>query len=225
MRRLFTVILINAVMVSISLFLMGCGSSKETAEKDAIASELDAAKQKLDALTNENSQLKQQLNRYEQDNRNLTARIAQLETLLEEERSKQNLRPQPTPQPPKEVITSVDIEYQTALTLYKQRKYSEAAKKLQNILNASVREDLADNCYYWLGECYFGMKDYQNAITYFEKVFNYRVSEKKDDAAIMIANSYWEMGNKKEAVKEYKKFIEKFPASPYTKRAKVRIQE
>ena len=69
------------------------------------------------------------------------------------------------------------------------------------------------------------MKDYKTAISNFEKVFAYKISEKKDDAAIMIANSYWVMGNKKEAVKEYKKFLEKYPASPYVKRAKDRTGE
>lgn len=223
MRRLFAVLLMVVVISSIGFW--GCGSSKATAEKDAMASELEAARQKLDALSNENSQLKQQLSRLEQENRNLTAKTAQLETLLDEERSKPKNVPEPISEPTKNIITSVDIEYQTALTLFKQRKYSDAASKLQNILKYGVRDDLADNCYYWLGEAYFGMKDYQNAIANFEKVFTYKVSEKKDDAAIMIANAYWEMGNKKEAVKEYKKFLEKFPASPYVKRAKARISE
>lgn len=224
MRRHCTLLLISVVVAS--FVISGCGASKKAAERDTIMSELDAARKKLDALSSENSQLKQQLNRLEQENRNLIAKTAQLETLLEEERSKEK---SPTvnvvPPPPKEIITSVDIEYQAALSLYKQRKYSEAAKKLQSILNARVSDELADNCHYWLGESYFGMKDYRNAISSFEKVFNYKVSEKKDDAAIMIANCYWEMGNKKEAIKEYKKFLEKFPASPYVKRAKARISE
>lgn len=224
MRRVFTVLMMIIVIASFGF--LGCGSSKATAEKDAIASELQAAREKLDALSNENSQLKQQLSRLEQENRNLTAKAAQLETLLDEERSKFRTATETVPPPPpKEIITSFDIEYQTALTLFKQRKYSEAIKKLENLINSGIREDLADNCHYWIGESYFGMKDYQSAISSFEKVFNYKISEKKDDAAIMIANSYWEMGNKKEAIKEYKKFLDKFPASPYVKRAKARVSE
>lgn len=224
MSRHFTQLLISLVVAS--LVMIGCGSSKKAAEIDALASELEAARQKLDALSSENSQLKQQLSRLEQENRNLIAKSAQLETLLDEERSKVKAPSgNVVPPPSKEIITSVDIEYQSGLSLFKQRKYEAAAKKFRNILNSNVRDELADNCYYWLGESYFGMKDYNNAILSFEKVFNFKVSEKKDDAAIMIANSYWEMGNKKEAVKEYKKFLEKFPASPYVKRAKARISE
>lgn len=219
-------LLIAAGFILVSLFLYsGCSSSRETNDANATQAELNAARQKLDALTNENSLFKQQIFQLEQDNRNLKAKAAQLETMLAEQRSN-TPPPQPDiPKPQKPIITSVDIEYQMALAFFKQKKYMESVEKLNNLINFGVNNELEDNCYYWLGECYFGMKEYNRAIEYFQKVFTYNVSEKKDDAAIMIANSQWEMGNKKEAIKEYKKFLEKFPASPYVKRAKARISE
>lgn len=220
------VLLIAAGFILVSLFLYsGCSSSRETNDANATQAELNAARQKLDALTNENSLLKQQIFQLEQDNRNLKAKAAQLETMLAEQRSNTS-HPQPEiPKPQKPIITSVDIEYQMALAFFKQKKYMESAEKLNNLINFGVKNELEDNCYYWLGECYFGMKEYNRAIEYFQKVFTYNSSEKKDDAAIMIANAQWEMGNKKEAIREYKKFLEKFPASPYVKRAKARISE
>ena len=218
-----------SAFLSLSLIVIGgCASSEEATEEQAKPiepSELDVTKQKLDACTNENAQLKQQATRLEQDTRNLTAKAAELETRLAEEREKVKLPPPTPPAPIKPVIKDADAEYQSALTLFKQKNYKEAVDKLQAILDAGVKKDLEDNCYYWLGESYFGMKDYKTAISNFEKVFVYKISEKKDDAAIMIANSYWAMGNKKEAVKEYKKFLEKYPASPYVKRAQGRIGE
>jgi TolA-binding protein len=213
-----------SAFLSLSLIIIGgCASSEETIPEPATPpgpTELDLTKQKLDDCTKENVQLKQQASRLEQDVRNLTARAAALETQLAEEKTKL-----PPPPPPKPVIKDVDAEYQNALTLFRQKSYREAADKLQALLDAGIKKDLEDNCYYWLGECSFGMKDYKTAISNFEKVFAYKISEKKDDAAIMIANSYWEMGNKKEAIKEYKKFLEKYPASPYVKRAKERLGE
>ncbi len=222
MKKLF-VLWTLATFLSLSLVLIGgCASSEESAE-DTITvqpSELDLTKEKLAACTKENSQMRQQVTRLEQDTRNLTAKAAELETLLAEEREKVKIAP-PPPQIP--VLKNLEAEYQNALSLFKQKNYKEAADKLQAIINASVQKDLEDNCYYWLGESYFGMKDYKTAISNFEKVFVYKISEKKDDAAIMIANSYWEMGNKKEAINEYKNFLEKFPASQYVKRANERI--
>ena len=213
-----------SAFLSLSLIIIGgCASAEEATEEQAQPtepSELDITKQRLDVCTKENAQLKQQATRLEQDARNLTAKAAELETRLAEEREKVKL---PPPPPPKPVIKDADTEYQSALTLFKQKNYKEAADKLQTILDAGVKKDLEDNCYYWLGESYFGMKDYNTAISNFEKIFGYKISEKKDDAAIMIANSYWAMGNKKEAEKEYKKFLEKYPASPYVKRAQERL--
>lgn len=222
MKKLF-VLWTLTTFLSLSLILIGgCASSEEAAEDTSKLqpSELDVTKERLAACTKENSQMRQQVTRLEQDTRNLTAKAAELETLLADEREKIKIAPPP---PQISVLKNLEAEYQNALSLFKQKNHREAADKLQAILNAGVQKDLEDNCYYWLGESYFGMKDYKTAMSNFEKVFGYKISEKKDDAAIMIANSYWEMGNKKEAITEYKNFLEKFPASPYVKRAKERI--
>lgn len=233
MKKLFaTVVIFISFCIGI-FYLNGCASSDEATEQDAVKptpSELDVAQQKIDALTKENAQLKQQVTRLEQDVRNLTAKAAQLETQLTEEKVKTPVLPpqqvsartQTLSEPTKPVIKEAESDYQIALNFFKKKNYKEASTKLQAIIDSGTRKDLEDNCYYWIGEAHFGMKNYQTAIEFFEKVFNYKVSEKKDDAAIMIANSHWEMGNKQEAIKEYKKFIEKFPASSYVKWAKSR---
>ncbi len=238
MKKLFALLVIIISFCTGIMLLSGCASSDEATEDDSATgppTELELAQQKNDALSKENAQLKQQITRLEQDVRNLTARAAQLETQLFEEREKakgQVSTPEPVPtrtqtlsEPTKPIIKEAESDYQIALDFFRKRKYGEAISKLQGIIDSGARKDLEDNCYYWMGEANFGMKNYQAAIELFEKVFNYKVSEKKDDAAIMIANSHWEMGNKQEAIKEYKKFIEKFPASSYVKWAKKRAGE
>jgi len=40
----------------------------------------------------------------------------------------------------------------------------------------------------------------------------------------MIANSYLAMGNKQKAVEEYEKLLKKFPASPFVKRVKEKLE-
>ncbi|MDI6802627.1 MAG: tetratricopeptide repeat protein [Bacteroidota bacterium] len=238
MKKLFAILVIFTSFCTGIFFLNGCASSDEATEEGSATptpSKLDLAQQKTEALAKENAQLKQQITRFEQDVRNLTAKAAQLETQLVEEKEKIKTPappPQPAPtrtqtlsEPTKPVIKEAESDYQIALDFFKKKNYKEAITKLQGIIDGGARKDLEDNCYYWMGEANFGMKNYQAAIEFFEKVFNYKISEKKDDAAIMIANSHWEMGNKQEAIKEYKKFIEKFPASPYNKRAKSRISK
>lgn len=210
---------VNIILFSIIfLFFIGCSSSDEAMQEaeTARAAEMEIIKLKNSDITNENSQLKQQITRLEQDVRTLTAKAADLESKMAEEK----IKVKATPPPPQ--VKDFDFEYQEALSLFKQRKYQESADKLQAIINAGVRTTLEDNCNYWIGENYYGMKKHETAIKYFEKIFNYKVTEKKDDSAIMIANCNWEMGNKSEALKLYKEFIEKFPASPYTQIVKAR---
>lgn len=225
MRNLLQAGLVFLIFICVSAFHFGCAPSEETKQElpSSVPSELETAKQKIDALSKENAELRKQITRFEQNTRNLRAKAAELETRLNEEREKAKFVSPPSQ--PKPTIKDDDVEYQDALTLFNQNKYKESAAKFLELINRGIKKELEDNCYYWLGESYFGMKDYTTAIDYFEKVFTYKVSEKKDDAAIMIANCYWDMDKKKEAIKEYKNFLEKFPASPYTKKAKARSGE
>lgn len=225
MKKLLETGVVFIVIVLVTAFYFGCASSEETQQEiqPPTPSELDIAKQKIDALNNENSELKKKIANLEQNTRNLRAKAAELETRLNEEREKAKFVSPPSQ--PKPTIKDDDAEYQDALTLFNQNKYKESAAKFLELINRGIKKELEDNCYYWLGESYFGMKDYTTAIGYFEKVFTYKISEKKDESAIMIANCYWDMGKKKEAIKEYKNFLEKFPASPYVKRAKARSGE
>ena len=173
----------------------------------------------LNDVRAENSALKQQVATLEQENRTATARIADLETQVTE--LKEQLIVLQTP--PKPVITNVQESYQQALQQFRSRNYEDAATTFQAVLDAGASERLEDNCHYWLGECAYGAKKYTEAIEHFQKVFDFRISEKKDDAQMMIANCYLSMGDRAAAKAEYEKLITKFPASPYVKRAKERL--
>ena len=37
-------------------------------------------------------------------------------------------------------------------------------------LYGRIRDDLADNCHYWMGESYYGMRKYSEAIEHFKMV-------------------------------------------------------
>ncbi len=67
------------------------------------------------------------------------------------------------------------------------------------------------------------MGRYSDAIQHFEMARGYRYSEKKDDAQLMIGNSYSAMGNKSAARDAYNKLISSYPASPYVKKAEEKL--
>jgi TolA-binding protein len=202
-----------------SFLLSGCGTTEE-AEKEEIPpppSATELLQQELNGLRTENSVLKKQISTLEQDNRTAVAKSADFETQLAD--CNEKLKAAETPP-----VTDPRVSYQQALLLFNSRQYEQASLLLQQILSTGVPERLEDNCHYWLGECAYGSRKYREAVDHFRKVFGFRISEKKDESQVMIANSYYAMGNKVKAKEEYEILLQKFPASPYAKRVKEKLQ-
>jgi len=114
--------------------------------------------------------------------------------------------------------------YEGSVALAKERKFKEAIAEFQSLLDAGIKSDYADNCHYWIGLCYFGMHEYKTAISHFQDVFKFKISEKKDDSQFMIAQCYERMGNKEQAQVEYRKFVELYPNSEYLKRVQAKLK-
>ncbi len=112
-------------------------------------------------------------------------------------------------------------EYSAALSAFRKRDFATAIQGFESLLNASVEENLADNCHYWIGESYYGLRKYSEAIKQFNEVLGYKRSEKKGDAELMIGNSYAAMGQKEAAKKAYDKVASTYPAQ--AKKAQARL--
>lgn len=121
--------------------------------------------------------------------------------------------------------TSEEISaYNSSVQLFKQGNYTQAAEQFQSLISGGLKEDLADNANYWLGEANFGQKKYEEALTHFKQVSNFKISEKKDDAQYMIARCYDRLGRTQQAVREYNKLIESYPTSEFVVRARARLR-
>lgn len=212
--------LVLITTTAFSLFLFGCGSGEETTdewETTPVISMTARLEYRIDSLMNENRRSKQQIEALATENRSLTARAAELEMKLDEALA----APPPPPEP--EPITNMNSAYLSALAQYRQRDFAGAKEKFEALLAGGIGDKLADNCHYWIGECSYGMGRYSDAIQHFEMVRGYRYSEKKDDAQLMIGNSYSAMGNKSAARDAYNKLISSYPASPYVKKAEEKL--
>jgi tol-pal system protein YbgF len=228
MNRPHTKTAIVIVSTLLGIILWGCSSSDESTKHQTQQSPPQPSATELmtttvNTLKVQNDSLKLRISSLEQSNRSSVARAAELETQLNDLKSKP--APPPTRQTMKPATMDPDVTYENALHLFRSRNYQGSAEMLQHLLENSPSSDLADNYHYWLGECAYATKHYQEAIEHFQKVFDFKISEKKDDAQIMIAHSYYAMGDKGNAKKEYNKFLEKFPASPYAQRAKERLSK
>jgi len=110
--------------------------------------------------------------------------------------------------------------YAEARNLYEQRRYAEAAAAFQAILAENDKSSYADNCQYWIGECYYGMGKYAQAIAEFEKVFTFARSNKSDAALLKLGLCYLQMGDRQQARSEFEQLIANYPSSQYVAKAR-----
>ncbi|MGB9913678.1 MAG: tetratricopeptide repeat protein, partial [Candidatus Kapaibacteriota bacterium] len=78
---------------------------------------------------------------------------------------------------------------------------------------------------YWKGEALYYKGDFAKALESFQKAVSIPNSRKRTEAQIMTAECYTKLGKLKEAKREYQKFIEEYPFSEYTPRAKRMVQQ
>ena len=207
---------------TIAALVGGCAASSEMSDdqsEDAM-SITGRLEYRVDSLSNENRRLRQQLEAVSTENRNLSSRVGDLETKLREARA--TPPPPPAPKPPAQTM-DMTARYSNALGEYRKRNFAAAITQFESLLNDGIREDLTDNCHYWIGESNYGMGKYQEAIGHFERVFAFKHTEKRDDAQLMIGNSYLAMGNKKAARDAYNKLISSYPASTFVRKAQEKL--
>ena len=192
--------------------LAGCGS--EEAVKPEIAPPPPgptAEQKKIDSLEADNINLKQKIVKLEQDAGSLNARIADIEAKLKAELEKAAAVPKPPP-----------ATYEGAMKAFGEKKYDDAIQMFETLLTGGIAEDQADNCHYWIGESFFGKKQFKDAMKHFEMVFQYKGSEKKADAQYMLARCFEATGDKVKAKEAYEKVTKDYPTSDKVKKAKER---
>lgn len=107
------------------------------------------------------------------------------------------------------------IRYQDALAEYKKRNYKTAIRLFEELLAANPSHDLADNCQYWIGESYYGLGKYNQAIVEFQKVFAFTKTNKDDDAQLKLGLCYLKLGDTRKAREELERLLSNYPKSEY----------
>lgn len=105
--------------------------------------------------------------------------------------------------------------YQDALNQFKARSYTAAVSSFSELLLSEPNVTLSDNCQYWIGECYYGLANYNQAITEFEKVLSFPNSNKSDDAQLKLGLCYLKLGDKNQARAEFDRLLAIHPNSEY----------
>jgi len=116
--------------------------------------------------------------------------------------------------------------YQQAFNLLRAKNYAGAAREFSGFLRTFPNSALAANSQYWLGECYYGQRRFQEAIDEFERVFTFYPSSSKVPASLLkIGYSHLELQQPSMARSVFQQLVRTHPQSPEAIKAHGRIQE
>ena len=184
-------------------------------DPDGLQADVDLLKQELSEKDKEITQLRSELRERE-------FKISDLE-------SKTNIPAQnpsiPFSGQPSEPSPQFKSRYQNALNQFKIRNYNEAISLFSELLLSEPNNSLADNCKYWIGECYYGLENYNQAVTEFEKIFSFPNSNKSDDAQLKLGLCYVRLGDMNQARAEFDRLLAIHPNSEYVSLAQKYIAE
>ncbi|GJL65540.1 MAG: hypothetical protein NPIRA05_05110 [Nitrospirales bacterium] len=101
-----------------------------------------------------------------------------------------------------------------------------AFQGFRQFLQEYPRSSLASNAQYWLGECYYGQRQYGQAIREFERVMSrYPTSEKVPAALLKIGYSHLGLHDKKAARSMFRQLVRTYPKSHAASKAYARLTE
>ena len=115
--------------------------------------------------------------------------------------------------------------YQGALYYYRHEQYDRALVEFDRLLQKAPMSEWSDNAQYWRGECYYGLRKYQQALIEFTKVFAFNNTGKADDAQIKIANCHIKLGERDRALAALRKLIDEYPDSEYVPIVRDKIKQ
>ena len=111
--------------------------------------------------------------------------------------------------------------YEDSLTAYRNGDYETSVKLFAAYLRDFPESSRAANARYWLGESYYSLAQYAQAISEFKRVqSDFPKSPKVPDALLKIAMSFQAIGGFDAARATYAALIQKYPASSSAAKAK-----
>ena len=120
---------------------------------------------------------------------------------------------------------ALEEKYRTALRLYGQGKTAEARRAFQEVFDSDPSGELADNALYWLGETFFAAGNYNNALTYYQRVVkDYSDQNKAPDALFKSGVAYEKLGDLQLARRAFEDCIARYPYSTPAASARMELK-
>jgi len=105
-------------------------------------------------------------------------------------------------------------------------KHDEAADGFRDFLRRYPAHELADNAQYWLGECYYDVKDYTSAVREFRRVVErFSHGNKVPDALLKVGFSYLALGSIDAGKQTLEQLVRSYPRHETAVLATTRLAE
>lgn len=116
--------------------------------------------------------------------------------------------------------------YKDALAEYRGGNYREALGGFEAFLASRPQPDYLDNALYWIGECHFGLGQYDDAVSYFQRVMKEQPDGNKvPDAMLKMSLAFDRVGRGAEATKLLEELSRQYPATNAGRLASQKLED
>lgn len=173
-------------------------------------------------------QLQQQIDLLLENFHDLMEKIEQMD------RQKGILRPSPGSQTPDRSEQPVpvqtgfdcDLAYDEAFLQARRAEYEKAVANFRKFIEECSSHASVENAHYWIGESFYALEKFAEAIDEFELLVNtYRSSHNLGRAYYKLARSNEAIGKKAVAVTHYQKIVDDYPQTLEAEQARNRLKE
>jgi len=186
------------------------------ANLDALRLEQQAFNGRLADLSQADNELRDELSLVRDD---LGLKISTIEEqLAKPSAAKPDVAPTATAESPEDL-------YRRAVGMIRsEQRYADGRDLLQRFLQQHPQHSLRVNASYWIGEAYYGEKNYESAILQFQDVIEKHGDHPKAAAAQLKQGiTFQTLGDNQSAKAIFHKLVETFPLSSEAKEAKKRL--
>lgn len=120
---------------------------------------------------------------------------------------------------------AVKRDYEGGWRAMEKKDYKVAIGRFKDFLKKHAKSKLAGNAQYWIGECHYALREFDQAIVEFDAVRRkYPQGDKVPAALLKQGYAFAELGEKVNARLILQEVSEKYPQSPEAAKAKLRLK-
>ena len=138
---------------------------------------------------------------------------------------KPNVPPKPAPGAVGGVTAVAEQDYENAWKRLKEKDYRGAIQQFKKFVEKHPSMALTDNAQYWIGESYYALHEFDQAILEFDEVRKkYPDGDKAPAAWLKIGFAFAELGNRVDARLILQEVINRYPQSDAAEKAREKIR-